>query len=177
MPTTDRERLREAVQQAAEGTPYAVSPTADGFDVALDVADARWYGLLEKAGLKKTCVHHVHVTESGSYSITDDSRELEWVAGTPRLGARAVRQTGRVKEISFRKTWAFNEQGKPAKVVDYRFSSEEGRSMVTAAAKGLGLRQVRGTTEKVAIGFAVVGAVGAVITVVVLLVGALLGAF
>jgi hypothetical protein len=176
MPMSDRERFLEAVRQATADTPYTVTPTESGFDVGLDIVDTKWFGLINKSGLSMAYIHHVKVGE-GRYSITDDARSLEWVAGVPRLAATGSRQLGRVKEFGFRKTWAFDEQGRLGKVVDYRFDSEEGRSLVTEAGKQLGLRQVRSTTEKIGIGFALVGAVGAVVTVVVLLIGALLGAF
>ena len=172
-----RDQFLQGVQEALDGEPYAVAPTADGFDVTLDVVDAQWYGLFNKAGLTKAFIHHVRVGDDGSYSITDDSRELEWVAGVPRLGATASRQVGRVKEFSFRKTYALDENLQPAKVVDYSFSSEEGRSLITAVADRLGLKQQRGTAEKIGIWFAVIGGVGALITVIVLLIAAAMGKF
>ncbi|MFC4785673.1 hypothetical protein ACT8ZV_14425 [Nocardioides sp. MAHUQ-72] len=170
-----REQFLAGVRQAAEGTPYVVTPTEAGFDVALDVADAQWYGLLNKAGLKKAYTHHVAVADDGTYAVTDDSRTVEWVAGVPRLSASAERTRGRSYELSFQKSWALNEQGKPAKVVDYSFSSEKGRKLITGVADELGLRQRRGTEEKVGIAFALVGGVGALLTLVVLGVLALMG--
>lgn len=41
-----------AVAAAVEGTPYKVVPTKRGFDVELDVANAQWWGLLNRAGLQ-----------------------------------------------------------------------------------------------------------------------------
>ena len=87
--------------------------------------------MLNKAGLSKAYTHHVSVPEDGTYSITDDSREVEWVAGVPRVSASASRQVGRVKEFGVQKVWAFDENGQFGKVVDYRFNSEEGRDLVT----------------------------------------------
>lgn len=83
---TTHTEFADAVQQAAAGTPYVVSVTEGGFDVGLDIVDAQWFGLFNAAGLQKTYVHHVTMPTPGSYSITDDSRSVEWVAGTPRLG-------------------------------------------------------------------------------------------
>ena len=137
--TTDS--FRDRVSHHAEATPYVVSPTADGFDVALDIADARWYQLYAKAGLKKTFVHHVAMTGPKDFTITDDSFEMSWEAGHPRLGVRLERFVGRRYEFSFQKTIAITEQARLDTVVDYTFSSEEGRKLVKRAGKELGLRE------------------------------------
>jgi hypothetical protein len=137
------------VQQAAVETPYKVVPTAKGFDVELDVADATWFGLFNKAGLKHAFIHHVSIPETGTYSVTDDARTVEWIAGTPRISFEASREVGRIKKVSFNRTYAFNEHGDFGKVVDFSFNSEEGRALIDSAATELGYRQVRGTIEKI----------------------------
>jgi hypothetical protein len=144
-----REDFLTAVQEAAAGTPYVVTPTDSGFDVALDIVNAQWYGVFNKAGLSKAYIHHVAVSDDGTYTITDDSREVEWVAGVPRASASASRQVGRVKEFGVQKVWAFDENGNFGTVVDYRFNSEEGRDMVTMIGERLGLKQERGTSAKI----------------------------
>lgn len=137
------------VQQAAANTPYKVVPTEKGFDVELDVADATWFGLFNKAGLKHAFIHHVSIPETGTYSVTDDARTVEWIAGTPRISYEASREIGRIKKVSFNRTYAFNEEGEFGKVVDFKFNSEEGRALIDSAATDLGYRQVRGSIEKV----------------------------
>ena len=137
------------VQQAAADTPYKVVPTEKGFDVELDVADATWFGLFNKAGLKHAFIHHVSIPETGIYSVTDDARTVEWIAGTPRVSYEASREVGRIKKVSFNRTYAFNEQGEFGKVVDFKFNSEDGRALIESAAADLAYRQVRGSAEKV----------------------------
>lgn len=159
--------LMQGVQQAAEGTPYVVTPTAEGFDVSLDVVDARWFGLFNKAGLRKVFVHHVSLPTPGTYTVTDDARSVEWVAGTPRVAATAERQHGRVVELGGQKVWAFDEHGRFGVQADYRFSSEEGRDLVAGVARQLGLEQRRGGAERVGLWFGVVAGIGAVLVVVV----------
>lgn len=171
-----REDFLAAVQQATSGTPYAVTPTESGFDVALNIVDAQWYGVLNKAGLSKAYTHHVSVPEDGTYSITDDSREVEWVAGVPRLSGSASRQVGRVKEFGVQKVWAFDENGQFGKVVDYRFNSEEGRDLVTMIGDNLGLKQERGTSEKIGLWVALLTIAGLVIAGIVIGILALAGA-
>ena len=135
------DRFRDRVASHAEGTPYVVSPTPEGFDVALDIVDARWYQLYAKAGLERTFVHHVTMAGGRDFTITDDSHTLEWEAGHPRLGARVERFVGRRYDVGFRKTIAVTEDARIDTVVDYTFSSEEGRKLIKGAAKELGLRE------------------------------------
>ena len=135
------DRFRDRVASHAEGTPYVVSPTPEGFDVALDIVDARWYQLYAKAGLERTFVHHVTMAGGRDFTITDDSHTLEWEAGHPRLGARVERFLGRRYDVGFRKTIAVTEDARIDTVVDYAFSSEEGRKLIKGAAKELGLRE------------------------------------
>lgn len=135
-----KDEFRAQVAERAQGTPYAVEETATGFDVRLDIVDEQWFALFEKQGLTKVYVHHVEVGE-GWYKISDDSRELRWEAGVPRLGATVTRQVGRSIEFGTEKVWAFDESLTPGKVVDYSFNSEEGRSLITLTGKALGLRE------------------------------------
>lgn len=165
------------VLAATEGTPYVVTETDRGFDVSLDIVDAQWFGVLDKAGLQKLYIHHVAVPEAGVYTITDDSREIEWVAGVPTAKASASRVMGRVIELGGAKVWAFDAQGNFGVQAAYTFSSEEGRDLVNGVAGQLGLSSRRGKIEKTGLYVGILGAVGAVVTVVVLVVLALNGYF
>ncbi|GAA1477681.1 hypothetical protein GCM10009623_21270 [Nocardioides aestuarii] len=176
-PPPAAEDFRRRVEQATDGTPYAVTPTERGFDVAIDIVDAQWFGLFNKAGLSKHYLHHVAVAGDGSYTITDDARSVEWVAGVPQATGSAERQLGRVKELGVQKVWAIGEDGRFGQVVDFRFNSEEGRDLVTGVADQLGLKQRRGAAEKIGIGFAVVAVAGIVVGGLVVGILALLGVF
>ena len=70
-----RQEFFERVRAAAEGTPYAAIETTEGFDVTLDIVDAQWFGLFNKAGLRKVYTHHVKLSDDGAFSVTDESRE------------------------------------------------------------------------------------------------------
>ena len=169
--------LQRAVEEATAGTPYVVRPTDAGFDVTLDVVDAQWYGILNKAGLQKVYTHHVAVPEAGVYTVTDESQTVEWVAGVPRTSGSVERVYGRVKEFGVQKVWAFDEHGRFGVQADYRFNSEEGRDLITGVAGQLGMKSQRGGAEKTGLVFAVIGGVGALVTAVVLIVAALMGKF
>jgi len=169
--------LEQRVREAAAGTPYVVTPTERGFDVTIELADAQWWALFNRAGLTREFTHQVRLGDDGSYSITDVSREVEWVAGAPRVAAGAAVRKGRIIERGRETIWAIGDDGRVGAVVDYRFDSGEGRDLVTTAAASLGLTPQRGLEERVGLAFGLVAGVGAVITVVVLLVLALLGRF
>lgn len=172
---TDGNEFFRHIRDAVEGTPYVVKKTDDGVDVTLDIVDAKWFGLYHKEGLHRVYTHHVELPGDGTYKVTDDSRTVEWQAGVPTISGSVERTRGRVRERSFEKVWALGEDFQPGLVVDYRFNSEEGRQLVTAVAERLGLRQERGRDEKIGLWFAILGGVGALLTLIVLGVLALLG--
>lgn len=142
------EEFFHRVQEAAQGTPYRVTRTGHGFDLGLDLADATWYGLFNKAGLRRTVVHHVKVV-GDRFTITDDSTEVRWEAGSPRTAGSATRELGRRIELGHETIWAVREDGSVGRVVDYRFSTQEGRDLVELVGKELGLSQGRGAAERI----------------------------
>jgi hypothetical protein len=169
--------FRRGVEEVAAGTPYVVRDTDAGFDVTLDIVDAQWFGILNRAGLQKVYTHHVAVPEPGVYSVTDESQTIEWVAGAPRTTGSLERVYGRVKELGVQKVWAFDEQGRFGVQADYRFSSEEGRDLISGVAAQLGLEVRRGGAEKIGLVVGIIGAASALVTGVVLVVAALMGKF
>jgi hypothetical protein len=74
------------------------------------------------------------------------------------------RFVGRRYDFSFQKTIAISEEARLEPVVDYRFSSEEGRKLITSAAKELGLRQHMPATARLGLWFAVAVLVAMAIT-------------
>jgi hypothetical protein len=134
------EPFQNAVMRQTEGTPYSVTARDDGFDVGLDIVNARWFGIYSAQGLKRVFVHRVKL-DGKQYTITDRTYSVSWSAGIPRLNLQAEAFVGRKYQFSARKTWALNGEGEPAKVVDYTFSSEEGRGMIKAAAREVGLKE------------------------------------
>lgn len=169
--------LEGRVRAAVGGTPYAVTAADGGFDVTLDLADAQWWGILNRAGLKRSIRHEVRLRDEQTFTVTDVERRVDWVAGVPRAAASASVSRGRTWGAGAEKVWALGDDGRISAVVDYRFDASEGRELVETAARSLGLTQRRGTEERIAIGFALVGGVGALLTVVVLLVLLALGKF
>lgn len=176
--TSESDQLLRRVRQAVEGTPYVVRETDGGFDVVLDLGDARWSGTLHQEGVRRSCTHHVSFPGPGLYSVTDDIREVDWEAGPARAAARGERTAGRVREKGFETTYVFDRRTlRFRKVSDQRYDTGQGRALVDAAAVELGLRAKRSRSEVAGLVVASIAALGALITVVTLVIGALLGWF
>lgn len=171
---TERDDFFRNMQTAVEETPYVLTETERGLDLTLDIVDAKWYGLYFKEGLHRVYTYHVELPGDGTYTVTDDSRTVEWQAGVPTISGSVERTRGRVYDRSSEKVWALGEDFRPGKVVDYRFDSEEGRRLIRAVADRLGLKEKRGRDEKIGLYFAILGGAGALLTLVVLGVLALL---
>ena len=144
-----------AVRESTRDTPYAVRETPRGFDLTIDVADARWLAILKAHGLKKVFTHEVTLDEAGQrLSITDVSNTLSWGAGgsTPRLQAERSVARGRVYEKSFRKEFGVDlRDGHVGKVVDYSFDAGEGRTLIREVAKAQGWSESMGREQKGAV--------------------------
>ena len=170
--------LITSVRAAAAGTPYAIRETPQGFDLTIDVADARWLAVFRAHGLKKVFTHRVRLDEAAhAMTITDVSNTFSWSGGgsSPRLQAAASTQRGRVYEKSFRKELGVDlETGQVGKVLDYSFDATAGRDLIREVAKDQGWDERMGGTQKGAVIFA--GATVAILAVagIVWLVSALL---
>ena len=148
-----------AIRQATADTPYAVKETPRGFDLTIDVADARWLSILRAHGLKKVFTYKVTLDEAKQQlSITDVSNTLSWGAGgtTPRLTGSATARSGRVYEKSFRKEYGVDiDTRKVGKVVDYSFDSSEGRDLIRGVARDQGWSERMGGQQRGAVVFGV----------------------
>lgn len=156
-----------------EDTPYTVTARDDGFDVGLDIVNARWFGIYSAQGLKSVFVQRVKVDEK-QYTITDRTYSVSWSAGAPRLKLQVEAFVGRTYQFSTQKTWGLNGRGEPAKVVDYTFSSEEGRGLIKAAAREVGLKERMPLSVKAPL---ILGIVLGILSIGGVLVALLLGVF
>ncbi len=170
---TTRDDLLHAIQKATEGTPYTATPTEDGFDVHLLIADAQWYGLFNKAGLNReyACREGVRLPgqdRRGPLRHHPEPAERRMGGRRPlRRGQRPVDQ-GSYLALSTRKIWALDENFHFTKVVDYSFRPNEGLQLIRTVGKGLGLRERTPVDMKIGIAVALFALVGAVAALVVL---------
>lgn len=166
------ELFYEAVREKIAGTPYIVTPTPQGFDLALDLVNAKWFGAFNMAGLTSSYVHHVTVVPNGTYQILDDKVTFTWSAGVP-TAFRHERFQGRIHEVSFEKSWGITESGEFGKITDYTFRTQEGRQVIRTAANSLGLKEKMPAAMVIGLTFAIIGDLGAVLAMVILGVGLL----
>lgn len=157
--------------------------TDDAFTVHLDVVDAQWWTLLKHKGLSEVFTHRVKVSDDGRcYSVRDTSKTLAWEAGLdvsggaprPVLRGSGSYATGTLREKSFRKEIAFDDDLRPGVVVDYTFSSGEGNALIEQAATRLGLRKTMNGAAKFGLGVAIFALAG---TALGLGIAAITGAF
>lgn len=171
-PPAAAQAFYDRVRQAASESPYVVTPTDTGFDLQIDIVDAKWWGVLNRAGLKKTYIHHVAVPDPQTYLITDDYVDIEWSAGVPSAHYSKEREVGRVYKKSFGAAYAFDENFRPGQVYSFRFDSEESRHLLKAAARSLGMKEKMPATAKVGLivaGATIAALVLAAIVVVIVL--------
>lgn len=173
------QELIAAVEARLADTPYRLEVTEAGFDVGVDLAQAKYYTLMYQKKLEKTFTYRVALNEADkSMSITDDSWELEWKRGAdvsggtpvPTLGARVSRSVGRFESKSFQKTYAVDESGQFGKVVDFSFDSSEARKLIREPATELGWSEHAGAAQKIGLVVGVGAAVLALVVVVLLLI-------
>ncbi|WP_328994784.1 hypothetical protein OG394_09765 [Kribbella sp. NBC_01245] len=158
--------LMAAVEASLVDSPYVVRPTRAGFDVALNLTDARWWSLYQRQGLRHTFVQHVALKRSSRlYRVTDEAYEVDWAVGAaaglePRLGIRIKHRAGRVVNLTFTPASAVRDVQ-----TDYTFSSEEARRLITNAARRLGWVQRLDRAQKVGIIIGVAGLAVALTTI------------
>ncbi|HZE39615.1 MAG TPA: hypothetical protein VE172_12465 [Stackebrandtia sp.] len=162
--------LYARVEAACANTPYALTRTEDGFDLSVDIKQPQWQYLLYQRRVTQVFTHRVSVDEANKQlSISDQVRTVEWSTGVdgkpiPVLGANISVQSGRVIEVSSYKTL-----GGDGATTEYRFSSEEGRRLITEPAKQLGWSVTWPGSAKAALVIAVIGVVVALVAVVAVL--------
>lgn len=137
-----------AVAALSAETPYTVTADDDGFDVHIDLADARFYSLFTQHRLSKIVIHRIRVDEEArTFTMLDIARSVEWGAGVaagervPRLSGSMESSRGRIISFSRQKIYAWDEHLQYGKVVDYDFSSNEGHSLVRAGAARVDLTE------------------------------------
>lgn len=162
--------LITAVTATSAGTPYEVVPTAEGFDLRIRLADARWQGLLGAGGRRVVFQHRVRLDEpTRRLTIVDDHYDLTWSAGLPVLSAAARTEQfqGRMIRRSSEKIWGPDGQ----QVVDYSFSSGDGHRIIREPARALGWKERMGGAQLA--GIIVAGSVGGIIATAGIVVAAL----
>jgi hypothetical protein len=180
--SADTQHLIEQVRSEAVGGPYVVAERPYGFDLTIDVADARWSTLIRQHGLDRVFTHEVHLDEAAhALTITDVSNQVRWDAGGSDAGGLSLHaeksvQRGRVHSWSFQKELGVDtETGEAGQVVDYSFASGEGRDLIRQAAESLGWRERMGRDQRIGLAFAGIAVAGLLVAGLITLVIKLAG--
>ena len=160
--TTTNELTQKLITNAA-GTPYTITATDTGFQMSINIVDAKWYTLLYKNGIKKTFTIDARLDEAKHAAVTTDSLyELEWQAGAdagtlaPRLGGQIKGQKGEIWSYKAGKQYGVSESGQVGETASWRFSSAEAKEWLDNQLKENGWHRSMGGTAKGALIFAIV---------------------
>ncbi|BDZ54175.1 hypothetical protein [Agromyces marinus] len=157
------ESLIAELEPRLADTAYTIDRTERGFDVVLDLADAKWWMPLSRNGLKETFVHQVAVDESARrYSVNDVARAIEWKAGLdgqrmPSLRAGMSGHSGTVITRRRKITIGVSDRAAVERVVDIAFDSTAVAEQIDAAAAQVGLAKAMGRDQRIGL---VVGLAG-----------------
>lgn len=168
------DELVAAVTERLAGTAYTVERTPDGFVVGADLTHQHVHRPRRDRHVRTTVRHHVVLDEQLMIlRITDEHRDV------PRRGAgvRVARSRGRIREVSFSRTWDPRRPRGERVVDERRFDSHEAVRHIRDAAADLGWEERVGAAERAGLVAGVVGAVAGGLTVVGLAVALLLGRF
>ena len=157
------------------GTPYTVDRAGESVTVRINLADARWWALLQRHGLTKSYSTSLTPVGPAKAARSDLLTEFEWAAGpdgrlVPRFTGRASSVGGRVWAVGAEQIWAVGPDG-VRKVVDYRLDSGELQALIKATLQRAGWSTAFDTQSKIGLwvaGIAGVGAVAAGVAVVLL---------
>lgn len=156
------------------GTPYTVDRAGSSVTVRVELADARWWALLQRQGLKTSYSTTLTPVGPAKAARSDQLTEVEWSAGLdgrlqPRLTGRSSAVGGRVWAVGAEKIWAVGPDGLN-QVVDYTLDSGELQSLIGATLDRAGWSTAFDTQSRIGLwvaGLAAVGAVAAVVAVLV----------
>jgi hypothetical protein len=156
------------------GTPYTVDRVGDSVTVRVNLADARWWALLQRQGLTKSYSTTLSPVAAAKAARSDLLSEFEWAAGpdgrlVPRLTGRGSSVGGRVWAVGAERTRAFGPDGLRT-MVDYRLDSGELQGLVRATLDRAGWSTALDTQARIGLWAAAIGVVGAAAAVVAVLV-------
>ncbi|MFZ1258616.1 MAG: hypothetical protein WAQ25_04045 [Candidatus Saccharimonas sp.] len=171
-----RQELIAHLKQAAKGTQYMIKETDYGFILTFNIVDEEWYTILYKNGLTRVFEIEARVNEAKkTVTTTDVSKNLEWqigVDGVKRIPKLALHGTysrgetlaGYSREIQ----WGFSKKD-PAftRVVDYTYRPIAVKKWLNAQLEQCGWKRAWGLEARIGMAFAIIGGVGAIITVVI----------
>lgn len=173
------ERVADLIRERLAGSPYAVELQGSMIRVHADLADAEFLGWASAHKVKVVRGLEVVASKPGVALTRDFEQDLDVSVGVGRLTGRARVQSGRSWSYERRIELGMGKDGTVGRQVDVRFSSKEIQDPVNAVLKETGWYSSFWSSlpaeSKGALIVGVIGGAGAVLTLVVLGVMALLG--
>lgn len=174
---TTAQELTQKVIEAAKDTPYVVTQTDSGFEVSLNIVDAKWVLPLGTGKTKEYFRITAELDEATHTATLNDSLyQLEWSAGTdgnlvPHVGASLQVQQGEIHERQFGVVIGMpgSKQGDTG-VTTYSFSSDKAKGWLKGLLIANGWKKKWGLQAKIGliVGLVVIaiGVVGSIIVLV-----------
>jgi hypothetical protein len=171
---TTAQELTQIVSEAAKDSPYIVKSTDKGFEVSLNIVDAKWVLPLGTGQVKKYFRIDAKLDETThAATLNDTLYELEWTAGVdgslvPHIGAQLNMQQGEIHEMQFgavigKPTGSTGGQG----VVTYSFTSDKAKKWLNEILAANDWKKKMGMQAKIGLTvgaiMVVIGVVGAIL--------------
>lgn len=168
--------LIAALQQRAQNTPYLITATDTGFRLELNIADASYYTLMYKVGVKRAFRIEAKVNNGNkTVQTTDILTKIDWQAGdtpgqfTPRVSWRGSITRGEIYEFGTRKDLGVSNEGAPGVTVNYTYSTTEAKQWLSTQLKELGWKRTMGLEAKIGLVMGLVAIAGLIIGAFVVL--------
>jgi hypothetical protein len=171
------EELTAAVAERLAGSVYSMERTPDGFVVHADLTDEHVFRPHRDRAVRTTVQHHVQLDEPRRVMrITDVQVDVVGRAGAVPgtgmsvlgAGARAEHRTGRVREVSFRRTWDPSKPKGERVLEEARSDSHEVVRHIRDVAGALGWDERDGAAQRSGKIFGLAGGAIGLLTLVVL---------
>lgn len=172
--TTTAQQLTQLVTEAAKDTPYVVKPLENGFEVALNIIDAKWALPLGTGRINKYFTIRATLDEATHQATLNDTLyQLEWSAGvdgslTPHIGAEIQVAQGEIHEMQLGVVIGTPKaEGQAIGATTYKFSTDEAKNWLKNLLVANGWKKKWGLQAKIGltVGLLVtlIGVVGAII--------------
>lgn len=179
--TVPFERVAELIRERLDGTAYAVELQGSMIRVHADLADAEFLGWASVHRVKVVRGLEVVAARPGVAITRDFEQDFDLSLGVGRLSGSARVQSGRSWSVQRRIEWGVGKDGSVGRQVDVRFSSKEIQGPVNAVLEETGWHAGSWASlpaeSKGALVVGIIGGVGAVFTLIVLGVAAIMGKF
>jgi len=168
------QQLIQHITESAKDTPYVITQTADGFELSLNIVDARWVMPLGTGNIKKYFTITAKLDETSRVARLNDSLyELEWSAGlngqlVPHIGAQVQVQQGTIYQVHIGGVLGTQTE---SGITTYQFSSSEAKKWLNAILAQDGWKKAMSIQTKIGIIAACFGglvALGAIILILVM---------